>query len=102
MYAIFRAGSRQYKVTEGESITIDRVQGKEGDTVKFDKILMVGGAKPVIGAPLIDGATVEAVIKAQSKAKKITVFKYKRRKNYKKTYGHKQPVTLLEIQKIKS
>ena len=100
MYAVIKAGSRQFKVSEGETLTIDRVQGNEGDKFTFDNVLMVGGSKVVLGAPLISGAKVEATIKSQTKDDKIIVFKYKRRKKYKKTYGHRQPITVLEINKI--
>lgn len=101
MYAVFKAGSRQYKVAEGDTLVIDRVAGKEGDKVTFDKVLMVGGSSPKFGAPLISGASVEATIKEQKKSPTIMVFKYKRRKNYKKSYGHRQPISVLEIGKIK-
>ena len=102
MYAVINAGGHQYRVKEGESLQIDKIEGKEGDKVTFDKVLMVGGAKTTFGAPLISGATVEAKITEQSRAAKIIVFKYKRRKNYKKTRGHKQPITTVEIGKIKA
>jgi len=102
MYAVFRAGSRQFKVSEGDTLTIDRVLGNVGDKVTFDQVVMVGGAKAAVGAPLVQGASVEATIESHSRAPKITVFKYKRRKNYKRTYGHKQPITTLKIGKIKA
>lgn len=100
MYAVIKAGSRQFKVTQGETITLDRVEGKAGDKVTFDQVLMVGGDKTSFGAPLVAGAKVVATIKSQEKAPKITIFKYKRRKNYKRTIGHRQPITVLEINSI--
>lgn len=102
MYAVIQAGSRQFKVTEGQTLTIDRVPGNAGDTFKFEKVLMVGGNQPVLGQPVVAGAFVEATIKTQTKGDKVMVFKYKRRKNYKRTRGHRQPVTVLEIGKIKA
>jgi large subunit ribosomal protein L21 len=102
MYAVIQAGSRQFKVTEGQTLTIDRVPGNAGDTFKFEKVLMVGGDKIVVGSPALQGAVVEATIKSQTKGDKVTIFKYKRRKNYKRTRGHRQPVTVLEIGKIKA
>ena len=97
MYAVIVAGSRQFKVAQGETLTIDRVPGNVGDSYTFNQVLMVGGAKIQVGAPTVAGASVVATIKSQEKADKITVFKYKRRKNYKRTYGHRQPITVLEI-----
>ena len=97
MYAVIRAGSRQFKVAQGETLTIDRVPGNVGDKCTFDQVLLVGGATIKVGAPTVAGASVSATIKSQEKADKITVFKYKRRKNYKRTYGHRQPITVLEI-----
>lgn len=102
MYAVVVAGSRQFKVKEGETLTIDRVPGAAGDKYTFDKVLMIGGPKVVVGSPLVAGASVEATIKTQTKDKKVVIFKYKRRKNYKRTQGHRQPITILEIGKIKA
>ncbi len=100
MYAVIDTGSRQFKVTEGQILVLDRVPGNEGDKFTFKNVLMIGGAKTVIGAPQVAGATVEATIKSHTKGDKILVFKYKRRKNYKRTQGHRQPLTTLEINKI--
>ncbi len=102
MYAVIKAGSRQFKVSEGQTLTIDRVPGNAGDKYTFDKVLLVGGEKVKLGAPTVSGAVVEATIKSQTKGEKVTIFKYKRRKNYKRTQGHRQPVTVLEIGKIKA
>jgi large subunit ribosomal protein L21 len=100
MYAVIEAGSRQFKVSKGDTLVIDRMQGKAGDTVTFDKVLMLGGGKMVFGVPHVAGAKVEAKITSQEKADKIVIFKYKRRKNYKRTNGHRQPITVLEIGNI--
>ncbi len=101
MYAVIVAGSRQFKVQQGETLTIDRVPGNAGEKYTFDKVLMIGGDKTVLGSPTVAGAFVEATIKTQMKDDKITIFKYKRRKNYKRTQGHRQPITVLEIGQIK-
>lgn len=101
MYAVIKAGGHQYRVQEGDQITVDLCPGKEGDKITLDQVLMVGGDKPQVGAPFIKGATVEATIKGHQKNDKVLIFKYKRRKNYKKTQGHRQPVTVLTIGKIK-
>lgn len=100
MYAVIKAGGHQYRVQEGDKITIDRLEGEPGDKVTFGEVLMVGGEKVSFGAPLLSGASVEATISSQKRNDKIVVFKYKRRKNYKRTRGHKQPVTLVQINKI--
>jgi len=102
MYAVIAAGSRQFKVKEGETLVIDRVPGNEGEKYTFDKVLMIGGEQPRFGAPTVAGASVEATIKSHGQGEKITIFKYKRRKNYKRTQGHRQPITVLEIGSIKA
>ena len=100
MYAVIKAGGHQYMVRQGEEVTVDRIAGNEGDAVIFDQVLMIGGDKPVFGVPVVSGAKVEAVIKTQMRDPKVIVFKFRRRKNYKKTRGHKQPVTVIEIKNI--
>jgi len=100
MFAVIKAGAHQYRVQEGDTLRVDLLKGNVGDKVTFDKVLMVGGAKMKVGAPLVGGAKVEATIKEQARDPKVVIFKYKRRKNYKRTRGHKQPITLVEINKI--
>jgi large subunit ribosomal protein L21 len=102
MYAVIQAGGHQYRVVQGESLVIDRLEGKAGDKVVFDRVLMLGGETPVFGAPTVANAAVHAVIKEQKRNPKILVFKYKRRKNHKKSYGHAQPVTVIEIETIQA
>lgn len=102
MYAVIQTGAHQYRVKEGDTVTIDKIEGNAGDKVTFDKVMMVGGSKVVVGAPLVAGASVEATITGQTRNPKIIIFKYKRRKNYKRTQGHKQPVTVVTIGKIKA
>lgn len=100
MYAVIKAGARQLKVSKGDQVKVDFVNGDVGKEVLFDKVLMVGGGKLVFGQPEVKGATVSAVITAQTHNDKVLVFKYKRRKNYKVLRGHRQPVTMVEIKDI--
>ena len=103
MYAVIKTGGHQYKVKEGEQIKIEKVEGNPGEALKFsDVLLLQKGEEAVLGAPVVANASVDAVIKEQTRNDKIIVFKYKRRKNYKKKTGHKQPQTIVEITKINS
>lgn len=100
MYAVIKTGGKQYRVAEGDTLKVEKLLGSEGDKVNFDQVLMVGGTKIVVGAPLVSGASVSATIKIQAKDPKVVIFKYKKRKHYKRTRGHRQPMTTLEIGKI--
>ncbi len=100
MYAVIKAGGHQYKVEEGNTLTVDYIEGNAGDKVNFDKVLALSGKQMVVGKPLVAGASVEAVIKNQTRLPKVIIFKYRRRKNYKRTRGHKQVVTQIEVTKI--
>lgn len=100
MYAIIETGGKQVKVTEGQEIYVEKVNAEAEDIVTFDKVLFVGGDDVKVGAPFVDGATVEAKVEKQGRQKKITVFKYKRKKNYSRKQGHRQPYTKLVVQKI--
>ena len=101
MYAVIKTGGHQYKVQEGELLKIEKVEGNPGEALKFsDVLLLQDGETSTLGAPTVANASVDAVIKEQTRNDKIIVFKYKRRKNYKKKVGHKQPQTIVEITKI--
>ena len=101
MYAIFETGGKQYKVEEGSVIFVEKLDASEGETVTFDKVLATGdGETANFGAPLIDGAKVTAKVEKQGKAKKIYVFKMKRKKNERSKKGHRQPYTKLTIESI--
>jgi large subunit ribosomal protein L21 len=102
MYAVIKTGGKQYKVAQGDKLRIEKLPANVGDTVTFDEVLLVGGDTIKIGAPLVAGAKVEAKIIAQDRAKKIIVFKFRRRKNYRRKNGHRQPFTALEITGIKA
>ncbi|AOM82373.1 50S ribosomal protein L21 [Salisediminibacterium beveridgei] len=100
MYAIIETGGKQVKVTEGQEVYIEKVDGTVGDTVTFDRVIFVGGDAAKVGSPLVDGATVTAKVEKQGRAKKLTVFKYKAKKNYRRKQGHRQPYTKVTIDKI--
>ncbi|MEM9191175.1 MAG: 50S ribosomal protein L21 [Myxococcota bacterium] len=97
MYAVIKTGGKQYRVNEGDKLRIEKLGGEVGSPVEFDEVLMLGGDKVAIGKPTVAGAKVTAKILAQDKGKKIIVFKMKRRKNYRRKYGHRQPYTEVEI-----
>lgn len=100
MYAVIKAGGHQYRVKTGDTLVVDKVTGKVGESITFDKVLMLGGDKVNVGKPFVAGASVKATIKDQTRAPKVIVFKYKRRKNYKRTGSQKQPQTVIEINDI--
>ncbi|MCA1031909.1 50S ribosomal protein L21 [Bacillus timonensis] len=100
MYAIIETGGKQIKVQEGQEIFIEKLDGEQGESVTFDKVLFVGGDNVKVGSPTVEGATVTAKIEKQGRAKKITVFKYKPKKNYRRKQGHRQPFTKVVIEKI--
>ncbi len=101
MYAVVAAGGKQYKVEEGDVLRIEKVAGNVGESLTFDKVLMVAdGEALTIGQPVVENASVNAQIVEQGKNKKIIVFKYKRRKRYRRTQGHRQPFTAVKIDSI--
>ena len=102
MYAVIKTGGKQYKVSAGDLVKVEKVAGEVGDTIELDQVLMVGGAEVKLGTPLVPGAKVKAQIVAQEKDKKILVFKSKRRKGYRKKYGHRQPITRLKVAAIEA
>jgi large subunit ribosomal protein L21 len=101
MYAVIQTGGKQYRVVEGQKLHVERLPGNPGDAVSFAEVLLVGGETPKIGQPLVSGASVSAEILGQGRGKKIIVFKLKRRKNYRRKQGHRQPYTELKITAIK-
>lgn len=103
MYAIIETGGKQYKVEEGMEIYIEKLDSEAGDSVTFDKVLLVSkDGKLEVGSPFIDAASVTGKIDRHGRGKKITVFKYKPKKNYSKKQGHRQPYTKVTIDKIKA
>lgn len=97
MYAVIRTGGKQYKVAANDVITVEKLPGEAGAVVQFDEVLMVGGDKRTVGAPLVNGACVTATVLDQVKADKVIVFKKKRRHNYRRKKGHRQLGTVLRI-----
>ena len=100
MYAIVESGGFQFNVQEGEKVRIPRLEAKPKDTITFDKVLLVGGEKPLIGAPYVNDAKVEGEVLSQGQADKVTVFKFKRRLKYRRKKGHRQQYTEVKINKI--
>ena len=101
MFAVIKTGGKQYSVESGKTLKIEKIDGKKGDNCIFKDVLIIADAsKQTLGTPTIDGASVEATIVEQIRDKKITVFKKKRRKNYRRKMGHRQDLTLVKIQEI--
>jgi large subunit ribosomal protein L21 len=101
MYAVFKTGGKQYRASEGDRVRVERLEAEVGDAIEFDQILLVGeGADIKVGSPLVEGGKVAGKVTAQGRGKKIDVIKFKRRKNYKRQYGHKQHFTEVEITSI--
>lgn len=98
MYAIIETGGKQYRVENGDQIAVEKLGVEDGAKVVFDKVLVVGdGADIKVGAPYVDGVTVEGNAIETGKGKKVIIFKYKAKKDYRKKQGHRQPYTLVEI-----
>lgn len=103
MYAIIESCGRQYKVSEGDVVFFEKLDVEEGKKITFDKVVLVSDDKKVeVGSPYVKGVKVEGKVVAHGKHKKILVYKYKAKKNYRRTQGHRQPYTKIEITKIKT
>lgn len=101
MYAIIETGGKQYRVQEGDTLFVEKLDANQGDVITIDSVLAVSkDGKLTVGKPVVDGAKIEAKVAEQGKAKKIIVFKYKPKKDYKKKQGHRQPYTKLVVEKI--
>ena len=101
MYAIIENGGKQYKIEEGKKVKLEKITAPEGEEVRISNVLTINGANGiVIGTPYIDGAYISGKVIAQARDKKVTIFKYKRRKDYKVKRGHRQAYTELLIEKI--
>jgi large subunit ribosomal protein L21 len=100
-YAIFKTGGKQYKASVGDTVDVEKLEVAEGETASFDQVLAAGeGASLKIGAPVLEGASVGFKVVKQFKAPKVTAFKFKKRKGYHKTKGHRQPLTRVEVTSI--
>lgn len=101
MYAVIETGGKQYRVQEGDVISVEKLSVEAGDKVTLDKVLLLNDDKAVkIGAPYVDGAKVEATVVENGKGDKVIIFKYKAKKDYRKKQGHRQPYTMLAIDAI--
>ncbi|MBM4290514.1 MAG: 50S ribosomal protein L21 [Deltaproteobacteria bacterium] len=101
MYAIIKTGGKQYRVSEGETLRVEKLVAEDGK-VRFNEVLLVGGESVKIGAPVVAGAVVEADVVAEGRAKKVLIFKKRRRKGYHKKQGHRQSYTEIKITSIKA
>ena len=103
MYAVFRSGGKQYRAAKGDVLRLEKIEGDEGSTVKFDEVLLVGeGSNIKVGSPTLSGSTVSGKVVRQGKSRKVSVVKFKRRKNYLRQGSHRQFFTEVEITGIGS
>ena len=101
MYAVIRTGGKQYRVSAGQSLRVEKLDAATGAEVVLSDVLLVGqGDDVTVGAPLVSGAAVKATVVSQGKGEKIRIFKMRRRKHYRKTQGHRQPYTEIRIDSI--
>ena len=98
MYAVVKTGGKQYRVSEGQTLKVEKINADEGASVELDKVLMVANGDDVkVGAPYLDGSSVSATVKSHGKGKKVHIVKFRRRKHHLKRQGHRQQFTELEI-----
>ena len=103
MHAIIETGGKQYKVTEGDTLFIEKLEAEAGQAITFDKVLAIlDGDKATFGAPVVEGASVAATVVKNGKGKKVRIFKYNPKKGYRKRQGHRQPYTKVQIGAIQS
>ncbi|NLL36471.1 MAG: 50S ribosomal protein L21 [Fretibacterium sp.] len=101
MYAVIETGGKQYRVQVGDELCVERLTGEAGDEIVFDRVLMLGGEEGAkFGTPFVEGADVKAEVLAQDRAKKVLVFKFKSKKNYRRMRGHRQYFTKIRIREI--
>jgi large subunit ribosomal protein L21 len=98
MYAVVQSGNRQYRISEGDTVAVEKISAAEGSQVELPRVLLLGGDDGVeVGTPLVEGARVTAEVVSHERRPKVEVFKFKRRKNIRCLRGHRQPYTLLKI-----
>ncbi len=103
MYAVIKTGGKQYRVTQGQDVKVEKIPGQTGEEVVFDKVLVVSdGDNVTIGKPYVDNAKVLGKLARQAKDRKVPVFKYKKRKGYRRNKGHRQDFSLVRIENIQS
>ena len=101
MYAVIKTGGKQYRVAKGDKISVEKLPGNVGDAISFDEVLLLGGESLKLGKPLVSGAKVEAKILEHGRGEKVIIFKFRRRKNYRRKTGHRQPFSTVQITDIK-
>ncbi len=99
-HAVIRSGGKQYRVTQGDLIRLEKLEGAAGDKITFDEVLFFGGDSPKFGSPLVAGAKVTGEIVEQGRGEKLIVFKFKKRKKYKRKNGHRQSFTAVKITEV--
>lgn len=103
MYAIFETGGKQYRVSPGETIQVEKLDIPVGETITFDRVLLVADGENVrVGRPVVEGAMIRAHVLGQGKSRKVIVFRYKPKQRYRRKKGHRQPYTLLRIEAIEA
>ncbi len=103
MYAVIATGGKQYRVTKGEILRVEKLAGEEGSSIKLDRVLMVGeGDKVSVGTPVLEKATVTATIKSHGRGEKVGIVKFRRRKHSRTQMGHRQSYTEIEVTEIKA
>ena len=103
MYAIFETGGKQYRVSPGETIQVEKLDVPIGETITFDRVLLVADGESVrVGQPVVEGATIRARVLRQGKSRKVIVFRYRPKQRYRRKKGHRQPYTLLQIEAIEA
>lgn len=100
--AVIRTGGKQYRVSEGDTLSVELLGGNPGDEIEFPEVLMLGGDTPQLGKPLVAGAKVKAQIVRHDRGERLVVFKFKRRKRFKKKNGHRQHFTSVKITSIQA
>lgn len=101
MYAVFNAGGKQYKASEGDVLYIEKLDAEAGSIVKFEEVLLVGNdGKVTVGDPFVKGAYVEATLDKSGKGKKVRIFKYKAKKGYRRRIGHRQPYSKITVKSV--
>lgn len=101
MYAVVEINGKQYRAEAGKSLSVDRIEAAEGTDLSFETVLLVSGEAGVsVGSPYVKGASVKAVVESETKADKVIVFKYKPKKDYRRTQGHRQRYTVIQVKEI--
>ncbi|GAC1589369.1 MAG: 50S ribosomal protein L21 [Polyangiales bacterium] len=102
MFAVIETGGKQYRVAQGDRLRVEKLPGDIGASVTFEKVLLIGGEAVKVGTPFLSGAAVHAEIVAQGRDRKIIIFKFRRRKNYRRKNGHRQPYTELKVTQVQA